>query len=296
MSLTISALGDDPLDTLLPLLRACDDTGLGLERVANEKLRGDGAYGPPATSIARLDGEAAGFAVTSGPHLRVLGVARHLRNRGIGSALLETAVDRIAQNHRHVTLAAESANYFTPGVDSRLSDALAFFARRGFTRVDDAINLVAKTIDAAPSSGEVSIESASSGVREEIIRFVADEFGAGWKREAVRAFDHDEPGLVIARHGGKLIGFAGYEINNRGLGTFGPTGVAAGARGLGAGKALLQAALVDLRRRGYARAIIQWAAAIPFYERHAGARELARYQILRRELGPGKDPDSVSGQ
>jgi GNAT superfamily N-acetyltransferase len=113
--------------------------------------------------------------------------------------------------------------------------------------------------------------------RTEILDFIAEHFGALWAYEASRAFANDPPTIFIARaETGRIAGFAAHEANNRGLAFFGPMGTDPATRGHGIGRALLLASLADLRARGASRAVISWAANLPFYERACGARPILR--------------------
>ena len=106
-----------------------------------------------------------------------------------------------------------------------------------------------------------------------MLAFIEEHFGVAWAFEAERAaIAHYIPGTA----------FAVAEANNRGLGTFGPAGVAESARGHGFGKRLLLACLAGLREAGYERAIIPWAAAIDFYRKSCGAEPAHRFSILER--------------
>lgn len=121
--------------------------------------------------------------------------------------------------------------------------------------------------------------------------WIDDEFGGYWSSEA-RAGRN-----VVARRDGAPIGFATFDAQGlrfrwlrgsareRGVGLFGPFGVAARERGGGLGAALLRRALGALRLRGYERALIGAVGnpeLIQFYAGAAGARVAERF--VRREL------------
>src|SRR5215470_2773991 len=88
----------------------------------------------------------------------------------------------------------------------------------------------------------------------QVRRFVAENFSQGWADEIGVGFARQPISVYVATIDHKLVGFAGYECTRRGF--FGPTGVIEAARGQGAGKALLLAALIALREMGYVYAII----------------------------------------
>jgi GNAT superfamily N-acetyltransferase len=126
------------------------------------------------------------------------------------------------------------------------------------------------------AGGTPAPHRARAADRSEIREFIAFHFGELWAYEASRAFENDPPTLFIARDGARIAGFSAHEANNRGLGFFGPMGTDPGTRGRGVGRALLLASLADLRARGFATAVISWAANLPFYERACGARPALR--------------------
>lgn len=100
-------------------------------------------------------------------------------------------------------------------------------------------------------------------------RFVAKNFSQAWADEISVGFARQPISVYIATIDRELVGFAAYECTRRGF--FGPTGVIEAARGKGAGKALLLAALNALREMGYVYAIIGAAGPVHFYQKTVGA-------------------------
>lgn len=99
--------------------------------------------------------------------------------------------------------------------------------------------------------------------------FVGRHFNGAWADEISVGFMRQPVSVFIAAREGRLVGFAGYECTRRAF--FGPTGVAEGERGRGAGRALLVAALWGLREMGYAYGIVGGVGPAEFYERAVGA-------------------------
>ena len=112
---------------------------------------------------------------------------------------------------------------------------------------------------------------------EEIQGVIEHEFGPIWRFEAARG-----AAVFYVEDGGEIAGFSTHEANNRGLGSFGPTGVRISARGRGLGRLLVAASLADLRRLGYHRAVIPWTAATEYYRRTCEARIAHQFVILRK--------------
>lgn len=267
------------LPALRTLFGAANDGPYDLAAVAEEKCFGAGAQGAPLVRVLEQDGQLAGAAVTCGKWLRVLIVARDMRRRGVASALLADAEERGA-----AVVAAEPGNYFTPGIVTTDEGTIAFFRSRGYLETGRTWNLTAPLF--GMSAGEVAIRPRHEDAGR-VLDFVEREFGRIWRFEASRAFDSDLPRIFVCEEGGSICGFAAHDVNNRGLGSFGPTGVAASMRGRGIGRRLLLASLAELHSLGYSRATIAWTDALEFYRTACGAepehRFLAMAKRKRRE-------------
>lgn len=250
----------------LPALRAlfarANDAPYDLSVVAEEKCFGEGIAGAPTTRVFEEDGQLLGASVTCGKWLRILAVDREARRRGIGTALLGEPT----------VIFAEPGNYFTPGVLLTDHATRAFFRARGFVETQTTWNL---EVDLDGITGEAPRPTD----REQMLAFVEREFGRIWRFEAAKAFDVDPPKAFIDE---AMAGFAVHDVNNRGLGFFGPTGVAKSMRGQGIGCRLLRASLADLRRLGYRRAIIPWTDALEFYRKCCGAEPAHQFIAFTR--------------
>jgi GNAT superfamily N-acetyltransferase len=255
------------LPRIIELFANANDAPYDIRVVADEKCFGAGVSGE--TNVSVFD-DFAGIAVTCGKSLRILAVDRNQRWHGIGSALLRDSVSRGAR-----IVAAEAGNYFTPGVVTTDTPSIDFFTKRGFRETANTYNL-----DVGVGSGEwgVGVNRISAESRDRVLTFIEREFGRIWRFEASNAGDN----LFYVEVDGNIAGFAAHDANNRGLGFFGPTGVARAHRGRGLGAALLRASLADLHRLGYERAIIPWTDALDFYRKACGATVAARFVTLTR--------------
>jgi mycothiol synthase len=268
----------------LPLIRdlfaRANDMPYDLAAVAEEKCFGDGfegatrvrLYVAPPPSAARRRQNAAegggatyGIAVTCRRALRILAVDRAHRNRGIGAALLADSGANI--------IGAEAGNYFVPGVEPMMVNWLT---KHGYREKSRTNNLTTNQLD-YPIAPQIKRGD------ERALAFIEHHFGAIWSFECARALHNDPPTLFVIEDGGRIVAFSAHEANNRGLGTFGPVGVAMDHRGRGLGRLLLHASLADLRRLGYERAIIPWTGAIDFYEKSCSARLERQFVIMVRD-------------
>ncbi len=248
------------LPRLRELFARANDAPYDLVRVAEEKCFGPGVAGAPEV---RVWGDFEGVSVTCGRWLRILAVDREQRGRGIGTALLRDAEARGARG-----IGAEAGNYLTPGV---LEGQEGFFLRRGYAETARTQNLETMEL---PENGQ---QPTANGQRDQVLDFIRRTFGEIWAFEASRGV------LFHAEEDGEITAFAAHEANNRGLGFFGPTGVAPTHRGKKIGWQLLHACLADARRRGYQRVIIPWTDAISYYTKGCGAQIAHRFVVMRRE-------------
>lgn len=257
----------------LPALRAlferANDAPYDLAAVSEEKCFAAGVAGAPSARVFEENGAIVGASVTCGRYLRILIVDREARGRGIGTALVEDAEARDA-----TVIAAEPGNYFTPGVLMSDDTVRAFFHKRGYIETRWTYNLDAPLDDVYATDVAYRPSHAEA---DRVLTFVERTFGHIWRFEVSKAFERDEPSIFIVEEEGEIAGFAAHDLNNRGLGFFGPTGVAETWRGRGIGCALLQASLADLRRLGYARAVIPWTEALDFYRKCSGAEPAHRF-------------------
>jgi GNAT superfamily N-acetyltransferase len=252
------------LPRIRDLLARANDAPYDLAGVAEEKCFERGFEGEAIVSIHR---DFEGVSVTCGKHLRLIAVDRERRRRGVGRALLRDAESRGA----HV-VAAEPGNYFTPGVLASDATTLNFFAAHGYRETARTQNLEVEL--PVLSVGQAILPARD---RAAVLDFIDRTFGPIWRFEASHGAT-----LFSVEHEGKIAGFSTHEANNRGLGFFGPTGVASDLRGRGLGRQLLLASLADLHRHGYRKAIIPWTESIDFYRKACGARLAHRFVILRR--------------
>ncbi|MDQ3282795.1 MAG: GNAT family N-acetyltransferase [Acidobacteriota bacterium] len=270
--MTIRTATRNDLPALRELFAHANDSPYDLDAVAEEKCFGDGIAGPPSTRIIEENGRILAAAVASGKWLRVLIVARDARRRGLATQLLDNA--------QGVTVvAAEPGNYFTPGVPLDDDNARAFFRVRGFLETQTTWNL---DVDLGTFTAPAEVLRPTHEDADRVLAYVEREFGRIWRFEAAKAFERETPPAFISMDEGAITGFAVHDVNNRGLGFFGPTGVSKSMRGRGIGGKLLLASLEDLHRLGYSRCVIPWTDALEFYRKVCGARPAQQFVSMVR--------------
>lgn len=258
------------LPALRTLLARANDAPYDLAAVAEEKCFGLGVAGSPCV---RVWGDMKGAVVTCGHYVRILVVDREARRRGIGGALLRDAEERGAS-----VIAAEPGNYFTPGVVDTDIASTRFLHSRGYIETRFTWNLDVATRHV----GDWAPRRPAHEESGRVLAFVEKTFGRIWRFEAAKAFETEIPRMFVTEADGEITGFAVHDVNNRGLGFFGPTGVAKEMRGRGLGCRLLMASLADLHRLGYTRAVIPWTDALAFYRACSGAEPAHRFIAFAR--------------
>jgi GNAT superfamily N-acetyltransferase len=280
--------GLEALEKLCLLALRSNDTPYALDRVIEEKCFAAGADGLPRVGLAETDGRLTGAAVVCGRYLRLLFVDREFRNGGTGSALLNWAEGSALQHgETRLVLGGEPGNYFVPGLQRTENPATTrFFEKRGFRSTGEAINLFAHVAGtdwrARHRPGSFTLQRAEDP--EPALDFIGREFGRLWRFEVSHAFDSEVPPLFIAVERGDIIGFSAHDVNNRGLGVYGPAGVLRERRGGGVGRELLLASLADLADRGYDRIIIPWVSSIDFYRKVASAEIDVTFTTMEKKL------------
>lgn len=268
--MTIRIATTNDLPQLRELFARANDAPYDLSLVAEEKCFGDGIAGAPVTTILEENGRIRAAAVRCGKWLRLLIVDRDARRRGFATQLLHDDIRVIA---------AEPGNYFTPGVFLDDEGARAFLRARGFAEAATTWNL---DVQLGTFTAPDDVRRPRHDEAERVLAFVERAFGRIWRFEAAKAFARDIPPAFIAEEDGEVTGFAVHDINNRGIGWFGPTGVAESMRGRGMGGKLLLASLADLQRLGYGRAVIPWTAALEFYRKVCGATPAFQFVSMVR--------------
>jgi phosphoribosylglycinamide formyltransferase 1 len=158
--------------------------------------------------------------------------------------------------------------------------------------LDDAFVARAEGIATSIEGGDVSIEFGR-GMPGDALAWIDETFGGSWSSEAAAGEN------VVARRGGRPVGFATIDArglrfrwlhglaSDPGIGLFGPFGVAESERGGSLGRAVLMRALLALRARGYARALIaavSGTSLVRYYADAAGA--LVVESFTREQLTP----------
>lgn len=197
--------------------------------------------------------------------INVLFVDEAKQRRGIGEALVEKAEEKLKSlGVESVTLAAYSPNYFFPGIDTE-NYALSknFFEKIGYQGGKESYSMCKDlhgyrisqdTLDKKTKAEEAGYRFINFEYRYalELLEFLKDEFGGGWKRNALISMQNNTAEdciLLVLDRDEKIAGFCMRMIDGNPM-RFGPIGVKAETRNYGIGGILFDIMQLEMEKRG----------------------------------------------
>jgi predicted N-acetyltransferase YhbS len=236
-------------------------------------VRGDPDRGVVATVTAPDGGDA---------FVRLLAVDPRVRRQGLGRRLVLAAEgDAVALGRRRLTIGADAPFFLWPGVPATSTAMLCLLERLRYNRAETNFDMTVELDDLpeAPAGPHGSgPRLAGPDDRAGIDEWMATHW-ANWRAEVLRAADKGN--LLIDEDGGALRAVCAFEVNRRGF--LGPVAVRPDLLGHGAGRAVLLAALHELRRRGRTSVDVVWVGPVRPYAR-VGGRVSNVYFVYRKDL------------
>ncbi len=242
----------------------------------------------------KLNREFMGLPLPRTGHINSLIVHPAYRRRGIGTALLQEAAQRLRQHSPVQILLGQDPFHLFPGIPADDPGALAFFARQGATIENEShVDLIGDltTYDLPPAVVQtlaresVEIRPLQRDETWLMAEFFRLHFPGRWQYEYAKfLYDDGDPadyiGLFVdgsvegfchihtpeSRWMGPSIYWADLFPGER-FGGAGPLGVSDRVRGRGLGLAIVAIGIQELQRRGITRAAIDWTDHIDFYRR-----------------------------
>ena len=192
-------------------------------------------------------------------------VAKEFQRRGIGRALVSRAEEDMRNaGAKNITLSAYSPSYFFPGVDEEnYPAAKPFFEKMGYVagKKDYSMCKDLHGYQMSPEAKERMKAAEAKGYRFinftydyalELLEFNKNQFGGGWKRNALIAMQNgtaEELILLVLSPEGKICGFCMRMIDGN-PSRFGPIGIDSSMRNEGLGSILLDFAQLEMAKRG----------------------------------------------
>lgn len=243
----VKALFDDNFDTELCFIAIENDCVVGFLLATKRKF----------PYLERGLEEARGW-------INVMFVDQNHKREGIGEILVKHAEAKLkSMGAKNVTLGAYSPNYFFPGVDRGNSGALKFFDKMDYQAGKESYSMC-KDLHGYKISEE-TLEKLSKAEQAgfafvnfeykyalELLEFTKNEFGGGWKRNALISMQNNtaENCILLALNAKqKIVGFCMRAIDGNPM-RFGPIGVKGEIRNFGIGGILFDIMQIEMEKRG----------------------------------------------
>lgn len=197
--------------------------------------------------------------------INVMFVDEKYRRCGIGKHLYELAENSLKElGVKEITLAAYSPSYFFSGIDEEnYHESSLFFKAMGYSTKELHYSM-GKKLFGFEMSKEIQIRKnklEEQGYKFihfkpehsiDLLEFLKDEFGGGWKRNALIAMKNKiakDVILLVLDEKDKICGFSMSAIDGN-LNRFGPIGISKEKRNEGLGSVLLQYSFSQFVERG----------------------------------------------
>ena len=200
--------------------------------------------------------------------ISVIFVAKEYRNQGIGQKLYDTVENKLKEmGVKEIILGAYSPNYFFAGLDpENYLESINFFEKNGYTagtkHYSMGMNLHGyqvseKTLVKKKKAEEKGYKFINFDYRYslELLDFLKNEFGGGWKRNALIAMQKNkaqERILIVLNPEGKICGCSNRAIDDNEM-RFGPIGISDSERNNGLGTILLELGMYEMAKKGIYR-------------------------------------------
>lgn len=232
--------------------------------------------------------------------ITAFGVHPDFRGQGIGTALFDQALNRLAGlGKKTVTIAPYTPNYFVPGIDmAAYPHSIEFLKSRGWQVVSEPISMRVETTgyqipedirtrEKALAEEGYEVRPVTSADLPELMGFIAEHFGWDWVRHAqdylLELFGpgSDQICFLVATQNGKIVGYCQQRRER-----FGPFGVNPNLRSKGVGRVLLFRCLSEMLSKGFHSAWFLWTGrdAARLYS-IAGFKEVRQFAVMKKTLG-----------
>lgn len=241
------------------------------------------------------------------PHrawISVMAVDAARRKEHVGSALVTELEERFAAKGAHeVTIAAYSPNYFFPGIDqAHYPEAIDFFCTLGYVMDGEAVSMCRElyTYHMSEDMLERKRIAEAKGFRfekftypysQKLLKFLGDEFGGGWKCNALMVMQKQEAEQliwIVIDQNNEVVGFCMRKMDGCDH-RFGPFGVSESLRSHGLGSILFELMMEDMKKEKVFSLYFLWThgAGQRFYERH-GVHAYRQFTLGKKRIGEGQ--------
>ena len=194
----------------------------------------------------------------------IMGVLPEYQNQGIGTMLCDEVEKRLKDmGTKEITLCAYSPNYFFPGIDKRYQQAISFFENRNYVYRAESVSMQRSLWDyhmadqykkklASLEKDGIHIIRYNDEYMLPLLNYLLENFGAGWKRNALIAMQKKEAEdtiLLVVDEQKNILGFCMRKIDGNDA-RFGPFGVSEHLRSKGIGGVLFEYMMQEMKQKG----------------------------------------------
>lgn len=176
--------------------------------------------------------------------------------------------------------------YAWPGVDVRYTAALGFLEGHGYTRVGEAVNMMASADVADPSwtvPEGLDVRRVAGQDAEDVVRAVRETWtDDDWGDDLAAALTVPGAGLLVARQEGEIVAFIAHGVT--GPDVYGPVGVWPQARGRDVGLQLIRRLIVEMTALGHETGELAWVGPVNYFSKHIGATISRVFWIYEKRL------------
>lgn len=197
--------------------------------------------------------------------INVLFVDPDYRRQNIGTKIYKMLEDNLIKlGTKEITLAAYSPNYYFYGVDEdNYPEAKSFYENLGYEAKEFHYSMGMDLTDFVPNDDilEKKKQLEDKGYQFtlfennrslEMLEFLKNEFGGGWKRNALFSMRNktaEDNIIMVLDSDGRICGFSMSAIDNNPY-RFGPIGIAEKNRNDGIGSVLLNYSFLHMKNKG----------------------------------------------
>lgn len=251
-----------------------------------------GLEGPVCALMEERQGAVMGYALVRGNCLQLLAVRREARGKGLGSALLTAAEEKMRVGANRLLLGSGAGGYLVPGVPMEPeNDASEWLARRGYAPGWISLDMVIKLSEAPSFEPVRGIDIRWRNERDpgEVLRSAecAETIVPGWGKF------YQQPGqrALLALDGERIVGVNLVDQTLGGLYSqslpraagFGCLGVRESHRERGIGRALCLSAMEALKALGAGECFIGYTYLEDWYGK-LGAKKYMEYWMGEKRL------------
>lgn len=232
--------------------------------------------------------------------INLIFVKKDCRQNNIGKQLVEEIEKKLfSKGVKNIIIASYSPNYFFPGVDiNNYPEGTKFFEKLNYKNTGEAVsmqrdlwnyNIPTKIIEKMKQLEQsgYTFQKFDYKYSLDLLKFLGESFGGGWKRNALTAMQQYEAEKLIwiaLDNNDNVVGFCMRKMDGNEC-RFGPFGVREDLRSSGIGGILFNLMMDDMKKNKLYYLYFLWThgAGMRFYQKH-GVEIYRSYYLYSKKL------------